>query len=122
MTTTPFAKTRRRCTSVCLISLPLLAACVSPGVEMTAIPARIDYVCADNKVLPVARTENLRIAGVLVDGQEILLTRADSAAQEKYSNGRYSLYLDGERAMLEDDGRVLFGPCASPVPRPTYYR
>ena len=122
MTTTPFAKTRRRCTSVCLISLPLLAACVSPGVEMTAIPARIDYVCADNKVLPVARTENLRIAGVLVDGQEILLTRADSAAQEKYSNGRYSLYLDGERAMLEDDGRVLFGPCVSPVPLPTYYR
>ena len=122
MTTTPFAKTRRRCTSVCLISLPLLAACVSPGVEMTAIPARIDYVCADNKVLPVARTENLRIAGVLVDGQEILLARADSAAQEKYSNGRYSLYLDGERAMLEDDGRVLFGPCVSPVPLPTYYR
>ena len=122
MTTTPFAKTRRRCTSVCLISLPLLAACVAPGVEMTAIPARIDYVCADNKVLPVARTENLRIAGVLVDGQEILLTRADSAAQEKYSNGRYSLYLDGERAMLEDDGRVLFGPCVSPVPLPTYYR
>ena len=122
MTTTPFAKPRRRCTSACLISLPLLAACVAPGVEMTAIPARIDYVCADNKVLPVARTENLRIAGVLVDGQEILLARADSAAQEKYSNGRYSLYLDGERAMLEDDGRVLFGPCVSPVPLPTYYR
>ena len=122
MTTTPFAKPRRRCTTACLLNLPLLAACVSPGVEMTAIPARIDYVCADNKVLPVARTENLRIAGVLVDGQEILLTRADSAAQEKYSNGRYSLYLDGERAMLEDDGRVLFGPCASPVPLPTYYR
>ena len=49
-------------------------------------------------------------------------TGADSAAQEKYSNGRYSLYLDGERAMLEDDGLVLFGPCVSPVPLPTYYR
>ena len=122
MTSALVQVSRRKGALACTLALPLLAACVSPGVEMTAIPARIDYVCADNKVLPVARTENLRIAGVLVDGQEILLTRADSAAQEKYSNGRYSLYLEGERAMLEDDGRVLFGPCASPVPLPTYYR
>lgn len=106
----------------CITLLPLLAACVSPGVEITAIPARIDYLCANEKILSVARTPDLRVAGILVDGKEILLTGTDSAAQEKYSNGRYSLYLDGERAMLEDDGLVLFGPCVSPVPLPTYYR
>ncbi len=113
---------RRRGARISILAIPLLAGCVYPGVEMTAIPARIDYVCAKDKILPVARREDLRLAGVLVDGQEIVLPRADSAAQEKYSNGRYSLYLEGERAMLEDDGRVIFGPCVSPVPLPTYFR
>jgi len=122
MTPTMPQLARRSYALACFTLLPLLAACVSPGVEITAIPARIDYLCANEKILSVARTPDLRVAGVLVDGKEILLTGADSAAQEKYSNGRYSLYLDGERAMLEDDGLVLFGPCVSPVPLPTYYR
>jgi len=102
---------------------PLLAGCV--GVEETILPARIDYVCANNRVLPVARGDG-RLATVLVDGKEVRLQRTGSAAQEKYTDGRYSLYLDGERAMFEDHGKVLFGPCVSPVPlpsapRPLYY-
>ena len=31
----------------------------------------------------------------------------------------FSLYLDGERAMLEDGNRIVFGPCASAVPLPS---
>ncbi len=100
----------------------LLAGCVAPGVEETVLPARIDYACANNRVLPVARGADGRLAAVLVDGKEIALQRAGSAAQEKYSNGRYSLYLDGERAMLEDEGKVIFGPCVSPVPLPSAIR
>jgi membrane-bound inhibitor of C-type lysozyme len=100
----------------------LLAGCVAPGVEETILPARIDYVCSNNRVLPVARGSDARLAAVRVDGKEILLQRAGSAAQEKYSDGRYSLYLDGERAMLEEDGRVIFGPCVSSVPLPSYPR
>jgi membrane-bound inhibitor of C-type lysozyme len=98
---------------------PLLTGCVAPAVDETVLPARIDYACANNRVLPVARGADGRLAAVLVDGNEIKLSRAGSAAQEKYSDGRYSLYLDGERAMLEDNGKVLFGPCASPVPLPS---
>ncbi len=113
---------RKKGALACIATLPLLAACVYPGVEMTAIPIRIDYVCANNKTLPVARTEDQRTAAVLIDGKEYVLSRADSAAQEKYSNGHYSLYLEGERAMVEELGRVLYGPCVSPVPLPTYFR
>jgi membrane-bound inhibitor of C-type lysozyme len=98
---------------------PLLAGCVAPGVEETILPARIDYVCANNRVLPVARGSDGRLAAVLVDGKEVMLQRVGSAAQEKYSNGRYSLYLDGERAMLEEESRVLFGPCVSAAPLPS---
>ncbi len=105
-------------TTLCL----LLSGCAAPGVEMTALPARIDYVCLDKRVLPVARAPQSGMAAVIVDNQEILLRGGLSAAQEKYTDGRFTLYLEGEQAMLEQNGRVLFGPCRSPVPLPTYYR
>lgn len=105
-----------------LVAALLLAGCALPGVEVTALPARIDYVCANKLVLPVARAPEQGMAAVLVDNQEIALRRMDSAAQEKYGNGDYTLYLDGERAMLERNGQIVFGPCVSPVPLPTYYR
>jgi membrane-bound inhibitor of C-type lysozyme len=101
------------------LAAPLLAGCVAPGVDETILPARIDYVCANKRVLPVARSADGRHAAVRVDGKDIVLARTGSAAQEKYSDGRYALYLDGERAMLEDESRVVFGPCASPVPLPS---
>lgn len=102
-----------------MLLVPLLAGCAAATVDETLLPARIDYACANNRVLPVARGADGRLAAVLVEGQELTLQRAQSAAQEKYSDGRYALYLDGERAMLEENGKVLFGPCASPVALPS---
>ena len=96
--------------------VPLLAGCV--GVEETILPARIDYVCANKQVLQVARSADGRHAAIRVDGKDLVLQRAGSAVQEKYSNGRHSLYLDGERAMLEDGNRIVFGPCDSAVALP----
>jgi hypothetical protein len=48
--------------------------------------------------------------------------RVDTAVQEKYSDGNFSLYLDGELAMFEQTGMVIMGPCRSPVALPTYTR
>jgi len=110
-----------RCRGV-LLAVLLIAGCAADEVRDTVLPARIDYVCPGNRVLPVARTADARQAAVLLDGKWVTLTRADSAAQEKYSNGNYSLYLHGERAMLEDLGRVVYGPCTSPVTLPTTRR
>ena len=100
-----------------VVGVLLTAGCVVGGVEQTVLPARIDYACAGNKVLRVGRAPDGQRAAVQVDDKTVVLSRADSAAQEKYSDGNYALYLDGERAMLEHQGRVLFGPCASgPLP------
>jgi len=109
----------RRALRAGILSVPVLAGCGGAYLQDTVLPARIDYVCAGNQVLSVARAADGRQAAVLVDGKQLTLTRADSAAQEKYSAGGLALYLDGERAMLEQDGRVLFGPCNSPVALPT---
>ena len=97
----------------------LVDGCMGPGVEETILPARIDYTCAGGRLLPVARSADGRAAAVLVDGKDVVLQRMQSAAQEKYGDGNYLLYLDGERAMLELDSKVLFGPCVSPVPLPS---
>lgn len=98
-----------------------LAGCAT-GVQETVIPERIAYQCAGGKVLPVERSSDGRQAAVHIEGRTLLLARADSAAQERYSNGEFSLYLDGERAMLESTGHVLYGPCTSPVPLPAIER
>lgn len=109
---------RARCSLISLVAL-LLSSCVYvDDVRDTVLPARIDYAGAGNKVLPVARAADGRSAAVLLDEKWVTLGRADSAAQEKYSDGTYSLYLHGEHAMLEDRGRVIFGPCTSPVELP----
>jgi membrane-bound inhibitor of C-type lysozyme len=101
-----------------LVLAAVLSSACAPRIEDTVLPPRIDYVCGGNRVLPVERIDG-RQAAVLVDGKRFDLKRTESAAQEKYSDGRLSLYLDGERAMLERDGIVLFGPCDSPVTLPT---
>jgi len=93
----------------------LLTGCATSVIEVTDLPSRIDYACANDRTLSVARAPDR-------GDREIRLTRADSAAQEKYSDGNYSLYLHGERAMLEEKGRVLYGPCVSPVALPKTYR
>lgn len=99
---------------------PIATPLCAYSIEMTKLPQQIDYVCANNKTLSVVRSPDARLAGVLVNGSQITLRRTESAAQEKYSDGRYTLYLEGEKAMLEDIGRVIFGPCQSPVQLPTY--
>ncbi len=108
--------TPRKKLATLLAALPL-AACV--GVPETVLPARIDYACAGNKTMQVERAPDARSAAVQVSGRAVVLPRADSAAQEKYSNRSYSLYLDGQRAMLEQDGVVVFGPCESRKTLPT---
>ena len=103
--------------------LLLASGCAAPGVEETVLPQRVDYACAGDKLLRVSRAPDGRAAQVLVDGKPVTLARAQSAAQEKFSDGAYALYLDGERAMLERDGRVLFGPCQTgPLPKAERYR
>ena len=101
-----------------IVALTFFVAGCAPQIYEPVLPARIDYVCAGNKILPVARGGDGRMAAVLIDGKQVTLQRADSAAQEKYSDGGLALYLDGERAMLERDGIVLLGPCSSPTALP----
>ena len=105
-----------------LAAVMLLPAGAYAGIEVTDLPPRVDYVCAKNKQFSVDRSGGPRSATIEANGKRIDLPRVNSAAQEKYSDGDYTLYLDGEVAMLEFQSRVIYGPCKSAAPLPTYTR
>jgi membrane-bound inhibitor of C-type lysozyme len=90
----------------------------SLGLESTVLAATIDYQCEGGTSLRVERSGDARAARATVGDRTWTMTRVDSAAQEKYAEGFTSLYLDGEIAMLESDGRVIGGKCQSKVAMP----
>jgi membrane-bound inhibitor of C-type lysozyme len=90
----------------------------SVGLETTVLAATIDYDCEGGTRIRVERDAEARNARVTVGAQSWALTRVDSASQEKYSSGATSLYLEGEIAALESEGRLIGGKCQSKVPMP----
>ena len=100
-----------------------LAGCIVPaGVEETMLPANNIYACRDGSMLQVAREPNGQYAFITWKEQSVRLMRSASAAQEKYSDGGTTLYLDGENALVTSDSFVVAGPCVSTQPLPTTRR
>lgn len=103
-------------------ALAALAGCAgerySVGLETTVLAATIDYQCEGGTEMRVERAADARSARVSVGSRGWTLMRVDSAAQEKYSEGATSLYLDGDVAFMESDGRVVGGKCQSKVAMP----
>jgi len=98
-----------------------LAGCAerySVGLETTVLAATIDYECEGGTRIRVERDAEARSARATVGGRTWTLMRVDSAAQEKYSEGATSLYLEGEVAAMESEGRLIGGKCQSKVPMP----
>ena len=90
----------------------------SAGLETTVLAATINYECEGGTEMRVERDAEARSARATVGSRSWTLMRVDSAAQEKYSEGGASLYLEGEIATLESDGRLVGGKCQSKVPMP----
>jgi membrane-bound inhibitor of C-type lysozyme len=116
ITDVPPAARRLRVAGVVLL---LAAGCTGADVERTVYPAQLAFDCSDGKTMRVARAPDGRSATVELEGRPVTLTRVASAAEEKYSDGAYVLYLDRERALLEQSGKVVFGPCRSQAVLPT---
>jgi len=109
---------------VAACALAALAACaeneprMSPGLEQTILPATIQYTCDEGRVLRVDRSAGATSATASIGANRWELPRVDSAAQEKYASGATALYLDGDAALLESEGRVLGANCKSTVALP----
>jgi len=101
-----------------IAAVALLAGCVPAGVPTTVLPPEIRYECQQGGPLVVLRAPDGRQAEAIFQGRRIVLSRVDSAAQEKYVNGRLTLYLDGEKALVTEDTAVLVSRCESAVALP----
>jgi len=95
-----------------------LHGCVAEQPQVTVLPAEIAYNYWNDLKLKVSRAPDGRSASVSFDGKRMAFARVDTAAQEKYSNGQTTLYLDGEKALMSSDSFVVAGPCLSAQPLP----
>jgi membrane-bound inhibitor of C-type lysozyme len=101
-----------------IAAVAMLTGCVPAGLPTTVLPPEIRYDCQQGGPLVVLRAPDGRQAEAIVQGRRIVLPRVDSAAQEKYANGRVTLYLDGEKALVTEDTIVLAGRCESAAALP----
>lgn len=72
---------------------------------------RVELACRGEKSMTIDFIPAPRAARVSFDGTTVTLTQVDAASDAKFTDGRYILYVNEQRAALEETGVVLRGPC-----------
>lgn len=92
-----------------------LAGCIAyePEVRPLEMPwgQRVNLACTGDKSMAVDFVPSPRAARVTFDSTTVTLPQVAAASDAKFTDGRYTLYISGERAALEETGMVLRGPC-----------
>jgi membrane-bound inhibitor of C-type lysozyme len=69
------------------------------------------YVCEDGKAFTVELREGGASVTVTHDAGQVNLPQIGGATDAKYSDGRTTLYLDADRALLDFGGQVFARGC-----------
>ena len=72
---------------------------------------RVEMACAGGKSMAIDFVPAPRAARVNFDGTTVTLPQVSAASDAKFTDGRYILYVNDQRAALEETGVVLRGPC-----------
>lgn len=73
---------------------------------------RVVVACMGGKSMAIEFVPSPRAARVTFDATTVTLPQVDAASDAKFTDGRYTLYVNEQRAALEQTGVVLRGPCA----------
>jgi membrane-bound inhibitor of C-type lysozyme len=73
---------------------------------------RVVVACMGGKSMAIDFIPSPRAARVTFDATTVTLPQVDAASDAKFTDGRYTLYINDQRAALEETGVVLRGPCA----------
>jgi membrane-bound inhibitor of C-type lysozyme len=72
---------------------------------------RVDMNCAGGRAMAIDFVASPRAARVSFDDRTVTLPQVDAASDAKFTDGRFTLYINDNRAALEETGRVVRGPC-----------
>jgi membrane-bound inhibitor of C-type lysozyme len=93
----------------------VVASCVvyEPQVQPMAMPwgERVNMRCMGDKAMAIDFIPAPRAARVTFDATTVTLQPVDAASDAKFTDGRYTLYINDNRAALEETGMVVRGPC-----------
>lgn len=103
-------------TTVLMLAAAFLTGCVYydvPQVQPMAMPwgQTVQMRCRDDKSMAIAFVPAPRAARVTFDATTVTLAQVEAASDAKFTDGRYTLYINDSRAALEETGIVLRGPC-----------
>jgi membrane-bound inhibitor of C-type lysozyme len=72
---------------------------------------RVEVTCMGGKSMTIDFVPAPRGARVSFDSTTVTLPQVSAASDAKFTDGRYTLYVNDQRAALEQTGVVLRGPC-----------
>jgi len=108
-----FSPALRRMAGVALAAS--LAACIAyePPVQPMAMPwgERVTVSCTGEKTMAIDFIPAPRSARVTFDATTVTLQQVAAASDAKFTDGRYTLYVNDNRVALEETGMVVRGPC-----------
>ena len=91
------------------------AGCIAyqPQVEPMAMPwgQRVVVSCMGEKTMAIDFIPAPRSARVTFDATTVTLQQVAGASDAKFTDGRYTLYVNDNRVALEETGMVVRGPC-----------
>ena len=70
----------------------------------------IHYQCG-TLPLTVTLAADRQSVSLLLDGEQLHLPHVEAASGAKYSDGRYTYWSQGEKALIQRDGEVIISDC-----------
>jgi membrane-bound inhibitor of C-type lysozyme len=77
-----------------------------------AFKSGITYTCDERKSFVLELYENVDIAFLTLPGKRFYLHRMPSASGVKYSDGSTTLWIKGQNASVQTEGRTEFKNCS----------
>jgi membrane-bound inhibitor of C-type lysozyme len=97
--------------AVLLVGLAATSAACVHDMRIQTMPTQAQYVCEDGKTFTVEFVSDPPSAKVSTGGSELTLPQTIGATDAKYTDGQTTLYVEGNRALLETMGQVFGRGC-----------
>jgi membrane-bound inhibitor of C-type lysozyme len=100
----------------------IIGACRSDMPRDVQLPEHVTYKCEGGRTFEVQFAPSGNLATVTLAGKGYSLPRVPGATQAKFSDGRTTLWLDGQNALMESSVAMTGRNCASVQPLPEHAR